>query len=71
MDKKMSGFVEGENQSAQTQHKSAHWSPCVSLGVPNAENDLSNPLILGFMEFRILSFFGFLGHFSRKEKWGD
>lgn len=71
MDKKMSGFVEGENQSAQTQHKLAHRSPCMSLDVPNAENSLVNPLILGLVKFLILSFFRFLGHFSRKEKWGD
>lgn len=71
MDKKMSGFVEGKIQSAQTQHKLAHRSPCMSLSVPNAENSLPNPLILGFAEFRILSFFDFLGHFSKKEKWGD
>lgn len=71
MDKKMNGFFRVEKRSAQTQHKSAQQGPCVSLGGPNAENGLSNPLILGFKEFRILSFNGIYGVFKGREKWGE
>lgn len=46
MDKKMSGFFRVEKRSAQQ-------GPCVSLGGPNAENGLSNPLILGFKVLHI------------------
>lgn len=71
MDKKMSDFFKVEKLSAQSQPKSAQQGPCESLGVPNAENSPSNPLILGSEAFRILSFLGIFGHFSRREKWGD